>query len=176
MISVFGSSPEKTYPKNYMAQVLDEVIGRTGATLLFNYLPDQKNQLKELIGLCQPKTQERMRPDVYGNSLREFLALASCTAAVIGNEGGAINMGKALGVPTFSIFSPWILKSAWNSYESSGYNRSIHLSDMLTDRYQKHPKKYKAQAEALYQELLPEFVVEKLQGFLEHHFFSASKP
>ena len=176
MISVFGSSAEKTYPTDYMAQVLDDLVSHTGATLLFNYLPDQRAQLDELIELCTPETQQHLRPDVYGNSLREFLALASCTHAVIGNEGGAVKMGKALNVPTFSIFSPWILKSAWNSYERSGFNQSIHLSDIRPERYKKHPKKYKQQAAQLYRELQAEFVIEKLRAFTEHHAFSAARP
>ena len=176
MIAAFGSGPDKTYPLDYMAQVLDDLVQNTEATLLFNYLPHQKEQLEQLIGLCKTETQKQMRPEVYGKSLREFLALASCTHAVIGNEGGAVNMGKALNVPTFSIFSPWILKSAWNSYESSGYNQSIHLSDIRPERYKKHPKKYKRQAAQLYRELEANFVIEKLRAFTVHHAFSASKP
>lgn len=176
MIAAFGSSPDKTYPLPYMAKVLDELVARTQASLLFNYLPEQRPQLDELISLCKPSTQSHLRPDIYGKSLREFLALASCCNAVIGNEGGAVNMGKALELPTFSIFSPWILKSAWNSYEASGDNRSVHLADLHPDLYRQHPKKYKKQAASYYAKLDPEFVIESMMTFLDHHDFSVSKP
>lgn len=176
MIAAFGSSPDKTYPLPYMAKVLDELVTRTQAHLLFNYLPEQRPQLDELIKLCKPNTQSHLRPDIYGKSLREFLALASCCTAVIGNEGGAVNMGKALELPTFSIFSPWILKSAWNSYEADGENRSVHLADLHPDLYRQHPKKYKKQATSYYAKLDPEFVIEKMIAFLDHHDFSVSKP
>jgi heptosyltransferase-2 len=176
MIAAFGSSPDKTYPLPYMAKVLDELVARTQASLLFNYLPEQRPQLDELISLCKPSTQSHLRPDIYGKSLREFLALASCCNAIIGNEGGAVNMGKAFELPTFSIFSPWILKSAWNSYEASGDNRSVHLADLHPDLYRQNPKKYKKQAASYYIKLDPEFVIKNMMTFLDHHDFSASKP
>ena len=176
MIGAFGSNQVKTYPIQYKAKVLDELVATTDATLLFNYIPSQKQDLEALIALCNTKTQQHSRADVYGAGLRDFLALCSQCDALIGNEGGAVNMAKALAIPSFSIFSPWILKSAWNSYEASGFNASIHLSDLKPELYQKHPKKYKKKAAEMYQELLPEFVMEKLNLFLDHHGFAGSKP
>ena len=85
-------------------------------------------------------------------------------------------MGKAFELPTFSIFSPWILKSAWNSYEAGGDNRSVHLADLHPDLYRQHPKKYKKQAASYYAKLDPEFVIERMMIFLDHHDFSVSKP
>jgi heptosyltransferase-2 len=48
---------------------------------------------------------------------------------LIGNEGGAINMAKALDIPTFTIFSPFILKNDWNMFENETTNISVHVSD-----------------------------------------------
>lgn len=176
MIGTFGSNETKTYPLAYMAKILDQLVEKTEATLLFNYIPSQKDGLNDLLELCSAKTKSHSRTDVYGEGLREFLALTEHCDALIGNEGGAVNMAKALNVPTFSIFCPWILKSAWNSYEASGDNRSIHLADIRPDLYGKHPKKYKKKWAEMYQELLPEFVIEQLNIFLNHHDFSGSRP
>lgn len=176
MISTFGSSENKSYPVTYLAKVLDHLVEQTGGTLLLNYMPSQQNLVDSLMDQCKDHTQGNIRTDIYGSSLREFLALTSHCDAVIGNEGGAINMAKALNIHTFSIYSPWILKAAWNSYEASGDNASIHLNDVKPELYQKHPKKYKRQALSMYQELLPEFVIKKLDEFLNHHGFSGSKP
>jgi heptosyltransferase-2 len=55
--------------------------------------------------------------------------LSHCNSS-IGNEGGAINMGKVQGILTFFIFSPWINKSSCNVSENSKKYISIHLQDL----------------------------------------------
>ena len=42
MISAIGSSEAKTYPLQYMAQVIDEIANNKSVQLLFNYIPNQK--------------------------------------------------------------------------------------------------------------------------------------
>src|SRR5690606_31849878 len=114
MVSILGSSSAKTYPSRYMAEVLDHVVEKSGAQLLFNYIPRQLEQASEIFDKCTPKTQKNIFFDVYGRDLREFMALTSQCDALIGNEGGAVNMAKALDIPTFSIFSPQIRKENWS--------------------------------------------------------------
>lgn len=171
MIGVLGSSVEKTYPLPLLAQVLDNLVQVTQANLLLNYIPSQKTSIKELISYCKETTKNKIHSEIYGANLREFLSLTAHCDALIGNEGGAVNMAKALNIPTFAIFSPWILKSAWNSYESNGVNQSIHLSDIRPELYKKHPKKYKKEALSRYQQLLPEQVNAALDKFLTTHEF-----
>lgn len=129
MISAIGSSQAKTYPLHYMAKVIDEIAENKSVQILFNYIPNQKNTALELYNLCQLETQEKIFFEIYANSLREFMALTSQCTALIGNEGGAINMAKALNIPTFTIFSPFILKNDWNMFENETTNISVHISD-----------------------------------------------
>jgi|UPI0004BC163D heptosyltransferase-2 len=129
MISAIGSSEAKTYPLQYMAQVIDEIAVNKKIQILFNYIPNQKSIALELFNCCKLETQEKIFFDVYAKSLREFMGLTSQCAALIGNEGGAINMAKALNVPTFTIFSPFILKNDWNMFENETTNISVHISD-----------------------------------------------
>ena len=103
MISAIGSSEAKTYPLHHMAKVIDEIAENKSVQILFNYIPNQKNTALELYNLCQLETQEQIFFDIYAKSLREFMGLTSQCAALIGNEGGAINMAKALNIPTFTI-------------------------------------------------------------------------
>ncbi|MCW8980896.1 MAG: glycosyltransferase family 9 protein [Altibacter sp.] len=166
MIGILGSGPEKTYPLPYMATLLDAIMEYTSAQLLFNYIPKQQAEADTLISLCAKKTREHIHKDVYGKDLREFLALTAQCDALIGNEGGAVNMAKALGIPTFSIFAPWILKEAWNSYENEGTNASVHLKDFYPSLYQKHPKHYKKQSAGLYRQFAPDFIIPELKNFL----------
>ncbi|PKA83761.1 heptosyltransferase-2 [Ulvibacter sp. MAR_2010_11] len=168
MVGITGSSDQKTYPLPYMATLLDALVHETDGQLLFNYIPDQQNEADMLYSMCSEKTQQHIFKEVYGNDLREFLGLTAHCDALIGNEGGAVNMAKALNIPTFSIFAPWILKEAWNSYEASGKNMSVHLKDFFPKIYTKHPKKYKNQAANLYKQLSPDYIIPELKNFLSN--------
>ena len=140
MISAIGSSEAKTYPLQYMAQVIDEIADNKSVQLLFNYIPNQKKIALELYNLCKQETQEKIFFDVYAKSLREFMGLTSQCVALIGNEGGAINMAKALNIPTFTIFSPFILKNDWNMFENETTNISVHISDYYPNLLLKNSK------------------------------------
>ena len=140
MISAIGSSEAKTYPLEYMAQVIDEIAINYKVQILFNYIPNQKGIALELYNLCKTETQEKIFFDVYAKSLREFMGLTSQCAALIGNEGGAINMAKALEIPTFTIFSPFILKNDWNMFENETTNISVHISDYYPNLELKNSK------------------------------------
>ncbi len=171
MIGVLGSSQSKTYPLPYLAQVLDELVTTTQANILLNYIPNQLALIEALMGYCNANTINHIHAGIYGANLREFLAITTHCDALIGNEGGAVNMAKALGIPTFAIYSPWILKQAWNSYEQDGFNKSVHLIDVQPELYNKHPKKYKKQAPSMYKKFTPKAVNTVLAGFLRHHKF-----
>ncbi len=169
MIGVLGSSLNKTYPLEYMANVLDHmVITDAESQILFNYIPTQETEAKTIYNLCKPETQSKIFINLFGKSLRGFLGLTSHCTALIGNEGGATNMAKALDIPTFTIFSPWIKKEAWNMFDDGKLNVSVHLKDYEPQLYKDvdHPKVLKSNAEALYKNFKPEFFMSDLEAFL----------
>ncbi|MEM9679867.1 MAG: glycosyltransferase family 9 protein [Bacteroidota bacterium] len=169
MIGVLGSDATKTYPLEYMAEVIDYIAANTPESqILFNYIPSQESEARSIFDLCKPETQSKIFINLYGKSLRDFLSLTSHCTALIGNEGGATNMAKALNIPTFTIFSPWIKREAWNMFEDGEKNVSVHLEDYSPEIYKnlKHPKTLKSQAEALYQSFQPELFEPKLNMFL----------
>ncbi len=165
MISAIGSSEAKTYPLEYMAQVIDEIAENKKVQILFNYIPNQKGIALELYNLCKLETQEKIFFDVYAKSLREFMGLTSLCAALIGNEGGAINMAKALDIPTFTIFSPFILKNDWNMFENETTNISVHLSDYYPNLELKNSKN----DTGIYELLKPELFNNLLLLFLNNN-------
>ncbi|HET7361684.1 MAG TPA: glycosyltransferase family 9 protein, partial [Salinimicrobium sp.] len=167
MISILGSSPQKTYPLNYMAEVLDFIVSETRAQLLFNYIPKQKKEAEALLQRCSPETKKSIFFDVFGKNLREFLALTSCCDALIGNEGGAINMAKALNIPTFSIFSPQIKKENWSIYEDGIQNIAVHLRDYRPQAFTAHSKKELLKKSVhFYEQLNPNLIFAELKDFL----------
>lgn len=129
MISALGSNESKTYPFEYLAKVLDFIASKKEVTFLFNYLPFQKEEAMAIYDYCNAETKKRIIIDFYEADLRKFLAITAECTALIGNEGGATNMAKALNIPTFTIFSPVVPKNDWNMFEDGNQNISVHLAD-----------------------------------------------
>lgn len=168
MISVLGSGENKTYPIPYMAQLIDAIVSNTKAQILFNYIPSQEHKAKALLNLCKVDTKKHVYFNVFGKDLREFLAITKHCNALIGNEGGAVNMAKALNIPTFSIYSPWILKEAWNMFEDGKIHVSVHLNDVKPELYiGKSYKAMKKNVSKLYEKFSPDFILPKLNAFLK---------
>lgn len=167
MIGIMGSEWYKTYPLEHMATLLDFIVEQTNSTLLFNYIPNQKGDALKLYNLCNKTTQDHIYFDLYATSLRGFLGLLSQCDALIGNEGGSVNMAKALEVPTFSLFSPSVDKETWQIFEDEK-NISIHLKDLKPEIYEKHNEAYIKEHTFTYFEAYPiELIKDQLKGFFD---------
>lgn len=170
MISLLGSSEPKTYPLEYMAQVIDEIIAYKPINLLFNYIPNQIDQAKKIYHLCKPDTQKHIYFEIIGKSLRDFIGLVDQCDFIIGNDGGAINMAKALNKPAFTIFSPVIDKLGWNSFEDGTQYISVHLKDFKPNLFENlSAKDIKIKNEQLYLEFEPKLFKPLLMHFLKHN-------
>ncbi|WP_299439890.1 glycosyltransferase family 9 protein [uncultured Aquimarina sp.] len=169
MISVLGSEMRKTLPFDYMAKVIDEIVATSSGNILFNYIPSQEKDAKAIYDLTTKNTQKHIHFNVFGKSLREFIAILSHCNVLIGNEGGAVNMAKALDKPTFTIFSPWIIKKDWNMFEDGTKHDSVHLYDTKPELYgDKTPKEMKHKALELYKNLSSELIIPKLRSYLQN--------
>jgi len=169
MIGVLGSEKRKTLPAAYMSKVLDKLISLKEVTVLYNYIPSQLDEAKEIYNLCNTETKSNTRFDVFGKSLREFLAIMYHCNILIGNEGGAVNMAKALDKPTFTLFSPWILQQGWNLFEDGKKHKSIHLKQFKEDLYVgKSLKELKEEALNLYNEFTPDLILPELESYIKN--------
>lgn len=165
MIGILGSEWYKTYPYEKMAELLDYIVATTDANLLFNYIPKQKEEAQKIVDLCQPETKNRIYFDLYATDLRSFLGLLSQCDALIGNEGGSVNMAKALFIPTFSLFSPSVDKETWQIFEDEK-NISIHLKDLKPEIYVEHDDKFIKEHTFKYFDEYPiSLIKEKLNAF-----------
>ncbi len=168
MISVLGSGDSKTYPLAHMAKVIDFIVEHTSGQILFNYIPKQIHEAKTVYNFCAEETKTHIFFDVFGKSLREFLAITNHCTALIGNEGGAVNMAKALDIPTFTIFSPWIQKEAWNMFEDGTTHVSVHLKDYNPEVIEKSSSKaLKANYKSLYEMIKPDLFFGELKQFIK---------
>lgn len=165
MIGILGSEWYKTYPLENMAELLNYTVSQTNASLLFNYIPNQKNDAIKLYNLLNETTRKNVYIDVYSPSLRLTLGMLAQCHALIGNEGGIVNMAKALQIPTFSLFSPSVDKETWQIFEDEK-NVSIHLKDLKPEIYTEFDEKYIKENTFKYFDAYPiDIIKEKLKMF-----------
>ena len=170
MISIIGSSVAKTYPSNYMAEIIDTIANNYDVNILFNYIPNQIKEATILFNLCKKETQAKIYFEILGKNLREFIAIMNECDLIIGNDGGAINMAKALEKPSFIIFSPWIDKRGWATFEDGLHHVSVHLNDFKPELLAtKTEKELKKNTVSLYQEFKPELFKDKIELFLKQN-------
>lgn len=170
MISLLGSENLKTYPLKYMAKVVDFIADNQEVNILFNYIPKQIKDAKVIFDACKPSTQEKIYFNLLGGDLRGFMAIMNNCDLIIGNDGGAINMAKALGKSSFIIFSPWIEKKIWATLEDGLQHISVHLNDFKPKLLaSKTDKEIKKEALSLYQEFEPELFKDKIELFLRQN-------
>jgi heptosyltransferase-2 len=170
MFGILGSETYKTYPLEGMAKIIDFTVAKTKGTIIFNYVPFQKNLALEVYNYCSEETKKHIKLDLYSTELREFLALLSQCEMLIGNEGGAVNMAKALDVPTFSIFTPSVRKETWQLFENEAKNASIHLKDLKPEIYEQFTEQQiKDRTFEYYAEYPLDLMLEKLATYFEEY-------
>ncbi|WP_194850787.1 glycosyltransferase family 9 protein [Nonlabens antarcticus] len=165
MISALGSSMEKTYPLDYMAQLIDFIVQeKPESQILFNYLPSQSDDALNLYESLSEVTKKQVFFDIYADSLRSFLSITSQCDAMIGNEGGAVNMAKALNIKSFILFAPYLQKKNWFS-EKELNHKAVHLADYITYG----PEDYveaKKNSQTYYRNFEPSLIFSDLRNFL----------
>ena len=170
MLSIIGSSLDKTYLPKYMAEIIDFIVLNNTVNIVFNYIPNQIELATTIFNLCQKETQNAIYFDVLGTNLREFIAIMNECELIIGNDGGAINMAKALNKPSFIIFSPWIDKNGWATFEDGVKHISVHLKDFKPELFIKNSdKNIKKNYYNYYKEFTPNLFKEKIDSFLKYN-------
>lgn len=168
MFGILGSEWYKTYPLENMAKIIDFTVEKLDADILFNYIPSQLEEAQKVFDYCSEKTKKHIHFDLYAKGLRPFLGLLSQCDMLIGNEGGSVNMAKALSVPTFSLFSPSVDKETWQIFENEPQNVSIHLKDLKPEIYEQHDEKYIKEHTFQYFDAYPlELILEKLEAYFK---------
>jgi len=171
MLGILGSQPQKSMPYKYIAKIIDYIASTFDCYLLFNYAPNQKEEANKIYNLCQNKSNIIL--DIYAPSIRDFAVLMNQCAVLVSNEGGTVHIAKALNKPTFTIFSPYINKNDWSSFEDGKFHKSVHLLDFLpnaiSDLSYEQNKQIEKNPIEMYLKLTPEMIIPKLNSFLKVH-------
>lgn len=169
MLGILGSTPQKSMPYEYIVQIVDHIATTFNCYLLFNYAPNQKVEADKIYNLCQNKSNIIL--DIYAPSIRNFAVLMNQCAVLVSNEGGTVHIAKAVNKPTFTIFSPYINKDDWSSFEDGKFHKSVHLLDFLpnaiSDLSYEQNKEIEKNPRELYLKLTPEMIIPELDSFLK---------
>lgn len=171
VFGILGSTPQKSMPYEYVAEMVDFIVNQYDAYILFNYAPHQKIEANKIFALC--KNKNNIILDVYAPSIRDFIKLMNQCTVLVSNEGGTVHIAKALNKPTFTLFSPYINKDDWSSFEDGILHKSVHLLDFIPDAisnlsYEKNKEIEKNPSE-LYIKMTPEMIIPELDTFLKRH-------
>ncbi len=170
MVSLIGSEKIKTYPLHYMAELINLVGDNYDVNILFNYFPNQIQDAQTVYKLCSKITRSKIHFDLLGNDLRSFIAIMDRCDFIFGNDGGAINIAKSLKKPSFIIFSPWIEKKIWATFEDGINHDSTHLNDFLPEIFENRSYgKLKKLSLDYYEKFKPKLFQEKLIKFINKH-------
>ena len=170
MVGILGSTPQKSMPYSYIVALIDYVTSNFEVNIMFNYAPNQIAEATEIYMAC--KHQNAIIFDIYESNIRGFISLMNQCTLLISNEGGSVHIAKALDKPTFTIFSPYILKSDWSSFEDGKLHTSVHLLDEKADLFsisREARREIEKDPTFLYNQLTPEIILKKLTPFLKHH-------
>ena len=170
MISLLGSDETKTYPLDQMAKMVNHIGENYNVNILFNYFPNQKDQALEVYNQLTESTKSKVYFDLLGDDLRSFIAIANECDLIVGNDGGAINMSKAVGKKSFIIFSPWIDKNVWATFEDGVNHVSVHLKDYFPNKFENLKNgQIKKTVNSFYSLFDFELFKTKLDSFLKNH-------
>lgn len=170
MLGVLGSTPQKSMPYEYIVALINHITTNYDVNVLFNYAPHQKEDALSIYEQCANKDQ--IIVDIYEDNIRGFIKLMNKCTLLVGNEGGTVHIAKALNKPTFTIFSPYVLKEHWASFEDGERHTSIHLLEEKPDLFstdREERRKIEEDPSLMYKQLTPEIIMPKLNIFLSKH-------
>jgi heptosyltransferase-2 len=171
MLGVLGSTPQKSMPYEYIVKLIDYITETYDVNVLFNYAPHQKEDALSIYNSC--KNKDNIIIDIYENCIRGFIKLMNKCQLLVGNEGGIVHISKALNKPTFTIFSPYVMKDHWASFEDGNKHASVHLLGEKPELYNEISIENRREIETdpsfMYKQLTPALIIPKLEAFLQLH-------
>lgn len=161
MLGILGSTPQKSMPYKYMVEIINYITENHHGTVLFNYAPNQKEEALKVYEMCENKDQINL--DIYEDSIRGFIKLMNKCDLLVSNEGGSVHITKALEKPTFTIYSPYVNKEHWCSFEDGDQHDSIHLLEEKPNLFSsftlEERRAIEEDPQTLYKELTPTMIL-----------------
>ena len=157
----------KNWPDDHFASVVDYCLDQYDAHAVMVWGPDEQAEVKALAQ--KSKHQDRVCTSIHTKNLRELAALAKNCVLFIGNDSGPRHVAEAVGIPTFTIFSPPIGKHAWLPHKGVCH-QGVDMCDALdidVSTWGKRVKEFHQQRDYFYRKITPELVIDRLNPMLQ---------
>ena len=166
LINIYGSNENKSLPIEQMIKFIEFINSNLTCNIIMNYMPSQVKKANILMSKLNHEVKKNI-VNYVPNTLKDCIHTIYFCDALLGNEGGATNIAKSIGKPTFSIFSPMIESKGWHSNRNKDHF-AVHLADYFPDLYEKKSKReIKLLNKEFYKKLKFELFREKLVLFLK---------
>lgn len=175
LVSILGSEIEKTYPPKFMVEVVNYIAENFDVNILFNFFPSQLREAQDIYNQCTEKAKKNIYFDLLGSDLRSFIGIMNECDLIIGNDGGAINMAKALDKPSFIIFAPTLERKLWATFEDGKKHITVHINDYNEESKNMSPTEIKKNSPQLYQAFKPDYFLGLMNGFIQRNLFGTSE-
>ncbi len=165
-VAATSNAHDKTWPMNYMAEVMNHLCEKYDAQLIVNCVPGREQQLvNDMLSLLEdPKDVFR---DIQLN-LRELAIAISLCDFFFGNDGGPSHMATGTNVPSLMVYSPIHEKISWLP-QANPRHQGVDLQDSMGITSEEHRSirsHMGRHLETFYQSITPEIVITKLDDML----------
>lgn len=151
--AVNSRRPEKVYDTEKMKIIIENLIKKLNAQIIFYYCPSEEKFVKTFhknLG-----DYANVFSNIKTKSIRELAMLLANCDLFFGNEGGPRHIAQSLDIPSFAVFSPSASKKEWLS-NACERHQGVEPEDMpLYDSSLSREEKY-----AL---ITPKYVVTKIK-------------
>ena len=165
-IAATSRKPDKFWPIEYLAEVLNHLLDHYPLQLVFNHVPGPEAEFTaRLLKLLHRR--DDVLPDLE-LSLPELPAAISLCDFFFGNDGGPNHMAIGADVPSLAIFSPIHEKESWLPVDSDRH-QGVDIKDGLgidTAEYRARLREIKSEVGTFYRQIKPSLVIERLDAML----------
>lgn len=119
LATVTARLAHKVWDKERMKEVLRRMIEHYHTQIIFNFAGNEEEFAVNIHR--EMGSDKNIFTNIKANSLRDLCALTMNCDFFFGNEGGPRHIAQALGVPSYAIFPPGILKAVWLPLEGDRY-------------------------------------------------------
>ncbi len=156
----------KNWPMESFAVLIDHCVDRYDVNAVMIWGPGERPLVDQLVSrLRQPAG---VCTSIPTPDLRRLAALARNSSLFIGNDSGPRHVAEAVGIPTFTIFSPPISKFAWLPHQGERH-QGIDMCDALNideQTWHQRASEFNKEMEKYYAKITPELAISRLEPML----------
>lgn len=126
--SIYSRVQHKIYPIDRMKEVVDHLIKKYDAQIIFFFSPDQKEAIQQIHK--DMGASKNIFSNIETATIKDLVPFLEICDFYIGNEGGARHLAQGVGIPSFAIFNPQAEKKEWLPFPSEK-NMGLAPDDMI---------------------------------------------